>query len=183
MPNKKFMIVVASVLFIILVIIIIFVVRRRQPAPVVSTNEPTNTQTIAPTGSITPTTNQSTQSTEEATTPTANQNQGEPVVRVEHFVWLRVLYYGNDSDSNKVKYYADNNKLNEKLVIDWRNVNANGTDLSELKEFSKLCQLSGDPLTNLPLVYDRDYKKCYLGYEAIVAYLNSELKVNESWSK
>ncbi len=180
MPNKKFMIVVASVLFIILVIIIIFVVRRRQPAPVVSTNEPTNTPTMAPTGSITPTTEES---TEQITQPTVDQNQGEPVVRVEHFVWLRVLYYGNDSDSNKVKYYADSNNINEKLVIDWRNVNANGTDLSELKEFSKLCQLSGDPLTNLPLVYDRDYKKCYLGYEAIVAYLNSELKVNENWPK
>ena len=182
MPNKKFMIVVVSVLLLIfLVILALFIFSRRQQPSSNLTKEPVGSQTIVPTGSALPTGNQPRE--QDNPVSSSQEDQVIPVGKVEHFSWKRVIYYGNDQESNRLQSYFNANNLGDSLVVDMYDVSLKTTDLTELKNFSELCRLTGDPLANLPLAYDRDYKKCYLGYEEIIAYLNSEIEINKNWRK
>ena len=107
---------------------------------------------------------------------TNSKDKSTTVVIKDTFQWSRILFFNENDISKRLQNYFKRTNLDQKIILDKCNLAEDSSCLADFKNVLRLCKLSGEDLSHLPLAFDRPTSKCYVNYADITNYLNSELE-------
>jgi hypothetical protein len=162
--NKKIMIIIGvAVLVILLIIIWIFVRVKAQSQVVIPVNNQGQINSETPN-------NQPSVANNNLVKPT-----GKETKIIDSFEYLRSVYVDDKEPSRKLEAYFTEKGVFEEIVVYRCNIDHEDYGLAEVKRAITICKLEGSVKDLLPLAFDLDKQKCFVGYDEVVKYLQAEI--------